>query len=236
MPVPSKFNTYTHRLGFLCLATQRDGQTKKHTKKTTNSASYLRGEQTPRSPNFQGMQRWWHTTYFIQALCGSNRCVRSYGRKTHPKCRFCHDANEYMSPQRRHNHSCWNNLDTIYAQHRWTIQCDILTTEIKYRVGTFNQFNQTADGIHVLFCSRWQSLCNNVVFIHYPRYHKHHVPYVRSYSIFTVQFLSGAGRAQTLLIMVAICNLFQTPLGVWCCTKAINQGSSLSQQVKLISI
>ena len=80
MPVPSNFNVYTHRLGFLCLASQRDGQTKKN--KQTNSASQLRGEQTPpRSPNFQGMQRWMHTTYFIQALYGSDPFLRSQGRK-----------------------------------------------------------------------------------------------------------------------------------------------------------
>ena len=29
MPVPPKYNAYTHRLGFLCLASQRDGQTNK---------------------------------------------------------------------------------------------------------------------------------------------------------------------------------------------------------------
>ena len=35
MPVPPNFNAYTHRLGFLCLASKRDGQTNK---KQTNSA------------------------------------------------------------------------------------------------------------------------------------------------------------------------------------------------------
>ena len=29
MPVPPKFNAYTHRLGFLCLASKRDGQKNK---------------------------------------------------------------------------------------------------------------------------------------------------------------------------------------------------------------
>ena len=38
MPGPPKFNAYTHRLGFLCVASQRDGQ-KTDKQKTTNSAS-----------------------------------------------------------------------------------------------------------------------------------------------------------------------------------------------------
>ena len=37
MPVLPKFNAYTHRLGFLCLTSYRDGQ--KNKKKQTNSAS-----------------------------------------------------------------------------------------------------------------------------------------------------------------------------------------------------
>ena len=52
MPVPSPphFNAYTHRLGFLCLASLRDGQTNK--KKLGPVAP--RGVD-PRSPNFEGM-------------------------------------------------------------------------------------------------------------------------------------------------------------------------------------
>jgi len=39
MSVPPKVNAYTYRVGFLYLASQRDGQTDKKTdKKTTNSA------------------------------------------------------------------------------------------------------------------------------------------------------------------------------------------------------
>ena len=39
----------------------------------------------PPSPNFQGMQRWMHTTYFMETLHGSDPCVRSQGRKTPPE-------------------------------------------------------------------------------------------------------------------------------------------------------
>ena len=52
MPVPPKFNTYTHRLGFLCLASQRDGQ--KTYKKDKLGPVAPRGVD-PHSPNFQGM-------------------------------------------------------------------------------------------------------------------------------------------------------------------------------------
>jgi len=52
MPVPPKFSAYMHRLGFLCLASQRDGQTNKKTDKRGLLAP--RGVD-PRSPNFQGM-------------------------------------------------------------------------------------------------------------------------------------------------------------------------------------
>jgi len=55
MPIPPKFNTYTHSLGFLCLASKRDGQ-KKQTNKQTDKLGLLtpRGVD-PHSPNFQGM-------------------------------------------------------------------------------------------------------------------------------------------------------------------------------------
>ena len=79
MPVPPKFNAYTHRLGFLCLASQSDGQTNKKTKRQTRPRSSA-GSRPP-SPNFQDMQRWRHTTYFIQALYGSDPFLRSQGRK-----------------------------------------------------------------------------------------------------------------------------------------------------------
>jgi len=48
MPVPPKFNAYTHRVGFLCLASLRDGQT------DILGPLAPRGVD-PRSPNFQGI-------------------------------------------------------------------------------------------------------------------------------------------------------------------------------------
>jgi len=55
MPVPLKFNAYTHRLGFLCLASYRDGQTKKTRKKNNKLGPVAPRGVDPRSPNFQGM-------------------------------------------------------------------------------------------------------------------------------------------------------------------------------------
>ena len=109
------FNAYTHRLGFLCLASQCDGQTNKNTDKLCPLAP--RGVD-PRSPHFQGMQRWRHTTYFIQALYGSDPLLRSQGRNPPPpkKSRFCHEANEYMSPQRRHK------LSLVHILFFYTLQ------------------------------------------------------------------------------------------------------------------
>jgi len=52
MPVPPKFNAYTHRLGFLCLASY--SVTDKKTKKDKLGPVAPRGVD-PRSPNFQGM-------------------------------------------------------------------------------------------------------------------------------------------------------------------------------------
>jgi len=52
MPVPPNFNACTNRLGFLCLASLRDGQTKKQTDKLGLLAP--RGVD-PRSTIFQGM-------------------------------------------------------------------------------------------------------------------------------------------------------------------------------------
>ena len=51
MPVPPKFNAYTHRLGFLRLASYRDGQTKKTDKLGPVAPRGI----DPCSPNFQGM-------------------------------------------------------------------------------------------------------------------------------------------------------------------------------------
>jgi len=53
MPVPPKFHAYTSRLGFLCLASYRDGQ-KADKQKDKLGPVAPRGVD-PRSPNFQGM-------------------------------------------------------------------------------------------------------------------------------------------------------------------------------------
>jgi len=50
MPVPPKFNAYTHRLSFLCLASYREGQTKKE-----KLGPVAPRRVYPRSPNFQSM-------------------------------------------------------------------------------------------------------------------------------------------------------------------------------------
>ena len=98
MPVPPNFNTYTHRLGFLCLASQRNGQKNKQTNKQTNSASQLRGEQTP-TPQIFRVCRGGCTLH--KHYVGP---TPFYGaRAENPqKSPFCHEANEYMLPQRRH--------------------------------------------------------------------------------------------------------------------------------------
>ena len=52
----SKFNAYTNRLGFLCLASYRDGQkTRKKTKNNDKFGPVAPRGVDPRSPNFQGM-------------------------------------------------------------------------------------------------------------------------------------------------------------------------------------
>jgi len=51
MPVPPKFNAYTHRVGFLCL---HRSVTDKHRKKEKLGPVAPRGVY-PRSQNFQGM-------------------------------------------------------------------------------------------------------------------------------------------------------------------------------------
>ena len=82
MPVPPKCNAYTHRLGFLCLASQRDGQTYKKREKLGLLAP--RGVD-PHSPNFQGMQSSTHLTYFIKHNLGPTPFYGARAEKPH----FC---------------------------------------------------------------------------------------------------------------------------------------------------
>ena len=92
-----KFNAYTYNTVQAFCAQHRSVTDKQ--KKTDRQKNDKLGPVAPRGvdlrfPNFQGMQRWRHTTYFIEALYGSDPFLQSWGRKTPPKSRFCHEANE----------------------------------------------------------------------------------------------------------------------------------------------
>jgi len=96
MPVPPKFNVYTHCLGFLCLASERDGQKNKEKKRQTRPPSSV-GSRPP-LPKFSGYEEveahyiLHRSTIWVRLMC------TELGPKTSPKSRFCHEANEYMSP------------------------------------------------------------------------------------------------------------------------------------------
>ena len=108
MPVPPKFNAYTHRLGFLCVELQRDGQTNK--KQTNKQKRQTRpcssAGSRPTLPKFSGYVE-------VEALhISSKHCMGPtpfYGARAE-KTPFCHKANEYMSPQQRHNQNLYNRL------------------------------------------------------------------------------------------------------------------------------
>ena len=63
--------------------------------KKTDSAPQLLGEQTP-APQIFRVCRGGGTLHI------SSKHYMELGPKKNPKSRFCHEANEYMSPQRRH--------------------------------------------------------------------------------------------------------------------------------------
>jgi len=94
MPVPPNFNAYTHRLGFLCLASQREGQ-KKQKKQTRPPSS---AGSRPPLPKFSGYVEVEAHYIFHPSTIWVRPLFTELGPKNPPKSRFCHEANEYMSP------------------------------------------------------------------------------------------------------------------------------------------
>ena len=91
MPVPPKFNAYTHRLGFLCLSSQHDRQTKKannQTNKKTNSALQLRGEQTPAPQIFRVCRGGGTLHISSKHYMGPTPFYRTRAKKTPQKADF----------------------------------------------------------------------------------------------------------------------------------------------------
>ena len=86
MPVPPKFNAYTNRLGFLCLASQRDGQTNRQKNRQTRPRSSA-GSRPP-LPKFSGYVEVEAHYIFHPSTIWVRLLFTELGPKTPPKADF----------------------------------------------------------------------------------------------------------------------------------------------------